>query len=215
MKKGFMISMIVSAVAAGLAGWFLLNVKGDIPINWDAMGEVTAYGPSWMILIFPLISVLASLLMYYLPKLDPKGENIKKSGALLSSMMVVVAVMMLGLQVITIAVTKGVEVLDIGLFINLSLGLLFMVIGYYMPSIKHNYMMGIRTPWTIANEKVWNKTHKISGKWFVASGVLFLVGVLLPAPCNLYVPLGFMMAVVVGVALYSYVLFRKITNKSK
>ena len=208
MKKGFIISMIISIATMIVAIWFVMNVEGNIPINWDVNGEIVGYGSPLTMLILPVVGLFTTILLYFLPKIDPKGENIKKSGPILPIMMVLIATLMLGIEVFIIMAINGTAtIFNMTMFMSLLLGILFIVIGWYMPRVKHNYMLGIRTPWTLYSEEVWTKTHKVSKNWFIAIGVSFLVGMLLKMPYNLIIPMIFMAIVLIGIVVYSYILF--------
>jgi len=215
MKKMFIISMGIALVTAIIAGWFLVTTTGDIPHNWNIHGEVTSYGSPWYIITFPITSILVTLLLYFLPRIDPKGENIRKSGPILQIVMLLLAILMFGIQMIIIAAVNGADILQMNTFISLLLGLLFILIGYYMPRIKPNYMVGIRTPWTLHNEDVWKKTHEKSGRWFILSGILYLGGMFLKAPYSILIPTALMLVIMVGIVIYSYILFKENKKNEK
>jgi len=208
MKKSFAISLLITAVTAIIAAIAIKSANGEIPVHWNINGEVDAYGSPLTLLIFPATSLLTTLLLYFLPVLDPKGENIKKSGPLLSVTMILIAALMLGITVIIAKAINGSDILHLITFILLALGILFIAMGYYLPGVKHNYMVGIRTPWTLYSEKIWVKTHKASKYWFISAGVLFIIGALTaPGPFNLIAPLIYVLAVTLGLVVYSYLLF--------
>jgi uncharacterized membrane protein len=215
MKKGFWIAMVISVVTAVVAGVAIVGAEGEkVPVHWNIHGEADAYGSAFYLLIFPVVSFLATLLLYFLPKIDPKSENIKKSGPLLPVTMVLIAVLMLGIAVImTMAIHHGSDILNLMTFLCLALGTLFIAMGYYLPRVKHNYMMGIRTPWTLYSEKIWTKTHRASKWWMISAGVLFLVSIFLPSPVNLILPISYVGVVMIGLVVYSYSLFAKEKKK--
>jgi len=207
MKKGFLIAMLITVVGFILAGWFILTTEGEVPINWNMQGEVDRYGSPCWILVFPAVSLFTTVLMYFIPKIDPKGDNIKNSGPVLPVTMVLVSALMLGIQTFIIMATNGADIFNMTAFIFGAIGLLLIAIGYYTPKIKQNYMMGIRTPWTLASEEVWTKTHKASGKWLIASGVVFLASMFLNMTLALIISLTFVITVMLGLVVYSYVLY--------
>jgi len=215
MKKSFIISMIIALVSIVLALWFFGTTNGDIPINWDANGNVSGYGPPAMIFLFPGICLFITLLMVFIPKIDPKGKNIKESGPLLPIITILVSLLMLGLQIFTILTVNETDIIGMNDFIFLFLGGLFLVIGIFIPNVKQNYMLGIRTPWTLASEEVWTKTHKTSGIWFIFAGILFLAGIVMPVPLNFIIPLVFMGIVIIGIFVYSYALFAEEKKKKE
>ena len=90
-----------------------------------------------------------------------------------------------------------------------SLGLMFLVIGNYMPKMKQNPTLGIRLPWTLANEENWNRTHRIGGKVWVAGGLVLLLVCLLPGAAMAAGMLAAILVLAVVPCVYSYWLYRK------
>lgn len=213
MKKSFLISMIISTITMAIVVYFIMNNEGDIPVHWNINGEIDGYGSSMTLLIFPSVSMIVTLLLYFIPNIDPKGDNIKKSGPILSITMILITVLMLGIVIIMIRAINGSDIFALTSFVSLIIGMLFIAIGYYAPSIKHNYTMGIRTPWTLHSETVWKKTHDVSKNWFIASGTLFIFGMFLKTPYDLVIPLIFMAVVMIGIVVYSYMLFKEEKGK--
>ena len=208
MKKGFVTSMIIGVITTIIAIWFIITTQGNIPTNWNMEGEAIGSGSPLIMIIFPITSILVTLLLYFIPRLDPKGENIKKSGPILPMTMILIAALMLGIEIfIVMAINNGSNILNMITFMYLIIGILFIVLGYYMPRVRHNYMLGIRTPWTLYSEDVWNKTHKASKNWFMGIGLSFLVCMFVKEPYNLIIPLVVTGAVVIGIVIYSYMLF--------
>ena len=215
MKKGLTLSMIISLITAIIAVCVIVNTEGEIPIHWNIAGEVDDYGSALTLLIFPVVSFFTALLLYFLPKIDPKGENIEKSGPILPILMVLIALLMLGIEIIIVMAINGSNILNMMTFISLLFAVLFTVMGYYMPRIKPNYMLGIRTPWTLYSEKSWVKTHTASKNWFIANGILFLVCMPLSEPYNILIPLLFMAIVMIGIVVYSYVVYAEEKKEQK
>jgi len=207
MKKSFIISIIITIIATGIAIWFYMVSEGSIPIHWNIYGEVDGYGSPATIFLFPGTSLFTIILFLLIPKIDPKGENIKKSGPLLPLLMFLISGLMFGLEIITIMTTNNPDTFSINIFISLLLAVLFVVMGYYLPLVKHNYMLGIRTPWTLYSEDIWVKTHIASRYWFIGVGVLFLICMFIKEPYNLAIPLISMTVVLIGILAYSYILF--------
>ena len=77
------------------------------------------------------------------------------------------------------------------------IGLLFVVIGNYLPKCKHNYTLGIRVKWALENEENWNATHRFGGKMWVAGGLLMMAGVFLPEPFTTIIIVGAIIVLVV------------------
>jgi uncharacterized membrane protein len=215
MKKSFLFSLILTAISFAIAVWFILSAEGPVPINWNIHGEVDAYGSPNYLLVFPAILLFTTLLLFFLAKIDPKSDNIKKSGPILPIIMSLIAILMLGIQVIIVLATNGTDINMLNIFMSLLLGFMFLAMGYYTPKIKHNYMLGIRTPWTLHSEKVWDKTHQNSGDWIMLIGVAFLACMLLRTPWDILVPTVLTLIIFIGIMIYSYILFTQEKNAPK
>ncbi|CAG9614055.1 Immunity protein SdpI [Bacillus rhizoplanae] len=88
-------------------------------------------------------------------------------------------------------------------------GILFLVIGNYLPQCKPNFFVGIRTPWTLSNEEVWRKTHRFSGKVFIVLGIIMCLSIFAPVTWKSYIVLTTVLAGVVITMLYSYFAYKK------
>jgi uncharacterized membrane protein len=111
---------------------------------------------------------------------------------------------------ITVAASLNYPI-DIGLWISAGVAILFIVMGNIMGRVRHNYFVGFRYPWTLANEEVWRKTHRLGSKAMVIGGVLALIGVLITENTARFVTLmaGLFIPTIIT-SIYSYLVFRKI-----
>jgi uncharacterized membrane protein len=92
------------------------------------------------------------------------------------------------------------------------MGVLFIAIGFLLRKAKRNFFIGIRTPWTLSSDTVWNKTHQLGATLFMASGALAIIGGFfggMIAFWFLFVPL---MGSTLFLVIYSYVLYRRETK---
>jgi len=212
MKKYFIVSLFITLVSLAIAIYYIVVVNEQIPANWDALGNVRSYASPLILLIYPAVALATSLLLMFLPKIDPKGKNIQESSAL-KAMIIALPLFMIAIQIMNVLAINNASIFTDLRIVAILVGILMVVIGYYTPSIKPNYMFGIRTAWTLHNEKVWTKTHEASGKWFVASGVLFFICAFLKSPWNFWIPMAVMMAVVLAAVIYSYILYKNEKKK--
>ncbi|PFW95979.1 SdpI family protein [Bacillus pseudomycoides] len=143
-----------------------------------------------------------------LQKIDPKKENYEKFSK---------ALMMINNSLLVVLFIGNIDIITNGLgyklFINrvpeLLVGILFLIIGNYLPQCKPNFFVGMRNPWTLSNEEVWRKTHRFSGKAFVALGLMMMVSIVVPAEWRSYMMLTMILIAVVLTNGYSYILYKK------
>ncbi|MGH7565276.1 MAG: SdpI family protein, partial [Gemmatimonadota bacterium] len=126
----------------------------------------------------------------------------------------VIALVMAVLHVLTLGLALGWPI-DTDRAVTVTMGLLFVGLGNYLPRLRSNWWMGIRTPWTLDSEAVWRETHRVGGWTFVAAGlVLILAGLFVPAGPRAWVS-GIALATGVAIPLvYSYVVYRRTAGPS-
>ena len=110
----------------------------------------------------------------------------------------------------TLATALEIELLDVNTLILIFLGVLFIVIGNYLPKCKQNYTIGIRVMWALEDEENWTATHRFASRLWVGCGVVILLLAFLPwAAAGLWISLGLVLAASLASVLYSYVYYRK------
>ena len=133
----------------------------QIPTNWNMDGTVT-YGSRYTIFITAGMGLLFAVLFDILPKIDPRRKNYEKFGRFYDLFCVLMEIFMLMVNGVIITETLHPGTLSVPMFILLSVGILFVVIGNFMPKFKSNFYMGIKTPWTLSSDEVWRKTHAVT-----------------------------------------------------
>ena len=206
---GAVLSMI--NLIAGLIAYPYLPDK--VPTHWNFSGEVDGWGTAWEgAFLMPLIFLGVFLLLIILPKIDPKKRNYAQMSKAYATMVAIIMVFFTILYFGTLGTALG-YLEGFPSMVQIIVGALFIGIGNYMGKIKHNYFMGIKTPWTLASEEVWYRTHRMAGPYWVIGGILFMVMSLLPegylAKAFLIVIFG-MVAIPVG---YSYVIYKRLEKE--
>ena len=201
-----------SAVVVGamllLSAWAWLQLPADaqVPIHWGPDGQVDGWADKTVgLLLLPLMTMGVAALFWVIPVVEPRRANIEKSGKAYAAIWVGVVLMLAAIDLVAVAAALGAE-LDMTLIVFVATGALFVVIGNYLPKVRSNYMMGIRTPWTLTSDVSWTKTHRVGGRLFVLEGIVFiLLGLLRPAPEVLVaVLLGGIVVMLAFVFAYSY-----------
>ena len=205
------VTLIICATLGGLLLWNQLPdpMASHWDVNDQANGSMSKF---WGIFLMPVISAGMLLLFLVIPSIDPLKANVAKFRESFNTFIVLIMVFLAYIYGLTLAWNLGYTGIHMSSAILPAIGLLFFFIGGMMSKAKRNYFIGIRTPWTLASEPVWDETHRVGGMLFKISGVLAMVGVLLPttyAFVLLFIPL---MASTFFSIAYSYILFRRETQ---
>lgn len=174
------LALIAAMSLAGL--WVMLVLPADarVAIHFDADGMPNGWAqPAMAVIVMPALAVLFWGLLALLPKIDPRGDNLVRSARAVGAIGMAITVLLTVVQGVIVAAALGLPAprSNLGL---LLVGGLFVVIGNVMGKLRPNYTVGIRTPWTLADGRVWDQTHRFGGKTFVLGGVLLCVLAALP-----------------------------------
>ena len=153
----------------------------------------------------PLVLVAVLWLCAFVTAHDPKRQNI--SPKMFALVLWIVPVVSLVVAATIYPVNLGYE-LDITLFSGLFLGLMFIFVGNYLPKARQNYTIGVKLPWTLANEENWNRTHRLAGYLWMICGVLMIILSLTHAVPAVWL-FGLILLMVLVPCLYSYWLHAK------
>lgn len=194
------------------AGWFYTLLPEIIPVHWNIMGQVDGWaGKPWFFLL-AAAPLLMSGLAFVVPVLDPKKENYEKHWTTYRLIMMLLVTFFSGILWMTLGITLGWWNPDVAMVIPGAIGVLFMVLGNYMPRIRHNYTLGIRLPWTLASETVWTKTHRLGGVLFFLLGTLTLGAIFLPPVWRFGILLVGILALLALLSAYSWYQLKKEKN---
>lgn len=194
-----------------LVGMMVYNqLPEELPIHWNGAGEVDNTMPKLQaLLLLPGITLGTNLIFWLLPFID-KSQQLKDSARVLSIVQVCVTLLVSSISIATILIGLGYD-LDIPTLVPVGVLLFMMVIGNYMGKIRPNKVMGIRTPWTLKNDEVWRRTHKLSGwVWVGLSVALIGLRFLLDTNLFLYAFLGGILAMVLVPTVYSWRLYQEL-----
>jgi uncharacterized membrane protein len=150
-----------------------------IPTHWDIHNRANGYSPKWVLFLLGPGMMLATLVLFcFLPWLSPKPFDVETFRATYLQVMVMLVAMLAYFHGVILWTTLG-HAVDVGRAIVGGVCLLFALLGNVMGKVRRNFYIGIRTPWALANERVWNATHRFAAKTFVATGVIGLLLTLL------------------------------------
>ena len=153
---------------------FIWDTMPDrVPIHWNMEGEADGFAPkSWGLLLNPTVALLVYLLLLAIPWLDPKNR-VEQDQKPMPIFRTVLPVLFVALHFLIVAGMLF-ESVDLNYLIYILITLLLLVLGNYMGTIKPNYFVGIRTPWTLESETVWKQTHRLTGKVWITTSLLLL-----------------------------------------
>jgi len=185
------------------------ELPDNIPMHWNVDGEIDRYSDSkWGIIVLPVVSLVTFLMFFLVPKIDPKGNF----SQFINTYWMIINILMLFfllLFMLILYVSLGYQ-FNQSMFIHNALYVLFMLLGNYFGKIRANYFIGIRTPWTLENEEVWRKTHRMAGVLWVVSSLLMLTINFVYPDYSFRLLIPYLLLIVLIPTIYSYMVFRKL-----
>jgi uncharacterized membrane protein len=202
------LGLLLVLAAFVLVGAQYSGLPDPMPTHWNAAGQVNGWMPKfWGAFLFPLVMAVLWLMFLVLPKISPRGFEMDPFLRAWGVLKVTTLALVLFIGILVLQASKnGGELSQTAIFC--SLGVLFVVIGNLLGKVTRNFFVGIRTPWTLASEEVWYRTHRLAGKLFVAAG-LFVVATSFLGLRVWPIMISIGVAALVPV-VYSYVIYRKL-----
>ncbi|NIK91730.1 DUF1648 domain-containing protein [Mangrovimonas sp. CR14] len=183
-----------------------------VPMHYNIKGEIDRYGDKSELLIIPFIMpVLIYIIFLVVPKIDPKNK-LQQMGNKFQTIKILLTTFMSVLALYIIYSTKNASLSNPN-NILLLIGVLYVILGNYFKTIKANYFIGIKTPWTLENETVWKDTHKLGGKLWFAGGLVIILGCLiLNQKTNFIFFMSITAIITIIPIVYSYLRFKQISE---
>lgn len=198
--------LIAAAVLAGLLLWNRL--PDPMPSHWNAAGEIDGYmSKFWGVFLVPIITIVLVPLFLVIPHIDPLKANIARFRGIFNWFIVGFVAYMLYVYALTLFAALGTPFNMTAMLLPV-VGLLFIGIGFMMTQAKRNFFIGIRTPWTLSSETVWDETHKLGSKLFMLAGVLTIVAAFLGENGVWLILAAIFIAAFVPI-IYSFILWRR------
>lgn len=177
-----------------------------VPVHWDSNWEVNGYADKKFMFLIGAFPAILNGLFYILKDIDPKRKNYdpRTYGIIRGS----IVVLSMFLTWVTVVSALKLD-LNFKLFLPAGLGIVLIITGNYFPKIKNNFFVGIKNPWTLSDDSVWRKTHKVGGYYFMVLGILMLPMGIIKEDIYSKGVFGLMLAGIVAINVYSYVLYRR------
>ena len=212
-RKYWLPGLIMIAIAFGATAVLYPSLPDPMPSHWNATGEVDGYmALPWGALILPLLMLGMWLLFLTLPTISPRGFRMSRFIGAYATIINTVLAFELLITGVVLAAGMGYPV-GMNRVVPIGVGVLFVVIGNYLGKTTKNFFLGIRTPWTLASDEVWRRTHRLAGWMFVLAGIIIIVtGVFNIIWVWLFLGIALMAALVPVV--YSFLLYRQLEGFS-
>jgi len=194
----------------GISFYFYPQIPNEMVSHWGVDGQPDDYmSKNIGLFIAPVISLVLFLLFLFLPKIDPLRKNIEGFRKYYDMFIFLFILFLLYMQVLVIIWNLGYE-FDMGRFLSIAFAVLFFYIGVLLCNSKRNWFLGIRTPWSLSSDIVWDKTNKMGGRLFKLAGIISLLGFFIPKYAFVLVLAPVILFSILTV-VYSYFTFKKIT----
>lgn len=214
MRKSEIVILGIILLSFAVALYFYPQMPEEMASHWNAQGQVDDYTSKfWGLFLMPFILVGLGLLFILIPIIDPLKANIEKFRKYYDRFFILFFIFLLSVHFQVILWNLGIKISPNVTF-PIGFGLLFFYLGILCENAKRNWFIGIRTPWTLSSERVWEKTHKIGGKLFKIAGVIILIGAFFQNYALFFI-LAPVILVAVYTIVYSYFEYQKeVKNKT-
>jgi uncharacterized membrane protein len=208
--------LIVIILGMFVATWVVLPQLPDpMPIHWNAVGQPDDFASRWIgAFMLPLVSLGLYLVMLLVPAIDPRRENYARFADTYHIFRLLLISFMAFVHGATLfSVLRAESQLNPDL-VMVAVGLLFVLLGNYIPRIRSNWFVGIRTPWTLSDPEVWRRTHRLGGRAFFVAGLIVILAALLPSEWMMPALLSAIAVAAIVPTVYSYVAFRQLKREN-
>ncbi len=210
-------TLVITLLLVAVMTAFSLAVYNQLPAqvasHWGANDQVNGTTSRfWGAFLMPLMSLALLGLFLLIPAIDPLKANIAQFRGIFNLFIVLMMAFLAYVHGLTLAWNLGYTGFQMSTALLPAMGLLYILIGSLLAKAKRNFFIGIRTPWTLSSDHVWDKTHALGSKLFIASGILAFLGAIFGG----MIAFWFLLVPLLGSALflivYSYVLYRQETG---
>lgn len=209
-KSKYIILYLITLLPIIVTAVLYNKLPDQFPVHWNIQGQVNRYGDRSSAFLTASVPFLIVLMMQLLPKIDPKKRNYENFQGAYYNFQLMFAVVMGGIHMIALSNALGYEFIRVDSGVKLLLAVMFTAIGNMMPKFKHNYFIGIKTPWTLASEEVWFATHRLGGKLWFYGGLIMIIFSFIPGPVSGAVYMTIILGSSLFMFLYSYLVFRRL-----
>jgi len=202
------IDLLLIFVSFLIAAELYTRLPQNVPTHWNLHGVANGFTPKpWGAFMGPMILLFLFLVLRILPAISPQGFRMNNFEGVYRIIRTTFMTFLFIITTVSVLEAAGMQ-LPIGRIVICSIGLLLAVLGNYMGKLTRNFFIGIRTPWTLASDEVWLRTHRLGGLTFTALGIFLILLGILNAGIGWMVP-----AILIATAIpvvYSFVIYRRL-----
>lgn len=203
--------VLVAAAFAATAG-SIPSLPDRVPMHWNLRGEVDGWGSRASAWIMPGVMLGMLGLFAILPALSPRPFDLGKSRSVYLFVMVLMIALVGYIHALMLWAALRPR-LDVSRALVGGVMLMLALMGNVMGKIKRNLYMGVRTPWTLASERVWSDTHRVAAWWLVGAGLVGFIACLAGLP--VWVPLIPLVAAILWTCVFSYLRYKELERRGE
>lgn len=208
MKRSELIIFSIILLSFVLGAYLFPQMPEKMASHWNIKNQVDGYmSKLWGLFLMPLISVGMFLLFFLIPRIDPLKNNIEKFRKYFDNFIILIIIFLFYIHLLTIFWNMGLR-FNMGQLMMPAMAMLFYFCGALIEKTKRNWFIGIKTPWTLSSDRVWDKTHQLGGKLFKAVGIITFFGVIFPNYAFFLIIFP-VIIVTIYTIIYSYLEYRK------
>ncbi len=200
---------LITLLAIALSLWSYPHLPAQVVTHWGFYGEPNGWSSrTFHAILFPGILVFMYALLSIVPLFDKVGQRYEEFAGVYRTMRNLIMLVFLVIFMAATASNLG-YVVNMGAAVAGVIGMMMAVLGNYFGKLKRNSFIGIRTPWTLKSDNVWNKTHRLGGRVFIVWGLGLMITPWLAPKIALVIVMGGIIAIIIGLTAYSYFLFAR------
>jgi uncharacterized membrane protein len=172
------LSILVAADVL-LSAFSVWKLPTKVPLHWSFQGQIDRYGSPWeLAIVFPIFVAISAALLIGLPAIAPLRESLIRSRTIYGRIALVIVGCVIALHAIFLIAVSG-QPIDVSRAAFALVGVMLLVLGNWMGKLRRNGVVGIRTPWTLKSDIVWERTHRLGGRLQVLHACAVIVSSLL------------------------------------
>jgi len=201
-----LIGLIIITIVIGILSYSSLPKM--IPSHWNINGNIDGYMPKfWGLFLYPLVIIFMYALFLIIPRIDPLKKNISKFRNTFNNFIIIISLFFVYLFFITLkSVTTKINIIN---YIIPAIAIIIYYSGILIKKAKQNWFIGIRTPWTLSNKEVWNKTHTLGSKLFKISAIIIILSLFFKK-ISMVIFITVILIAAITPIIYSYFIFKKL-----